>query len=181
MRLLASQLRTPGPIVAARVSDRLGYHPEQRAAQAPLYWPRHQGGRTRMARIDPAQIPPGWQSLGAHVPARPATCEETDCPMFLRGWTEIVPPDGSGTVPKAGELSPDDAAQITGYYGAASLPPQVIHHPPGTTCGRIHKIAQHAIPPLYTVNGRVVLWNQFEDAIGGGLHHAQQLVRDGRY
>jgi len=165
--------------VAARVSDRMGYHPEQRNAQAPIYWPRHVNGQTRMVRINPAQIPAGWQALQAHVPSRPVTCQEIECPMFLRGWTEIVPPDGGGVTMKAGSLSQDEAAQITGYYGAASMPPNVIHHPPGTPCPRIHKQAQHSIPPLYTVDGRTVLWNQFEDAMGGGIHQAHRFRNRG--
>lgn len=180
MRLLSSQLKGPGPIVTSSAVDRTGYHPEQRAAQAPIFWPRYIPGRgTKMVRIDPRHIPPGWTAIGAHVPSRPATCDEIRCPMYLGGWTEIVPPDGSETVPKAGLLSRDEAAQFTGYFGAASLPPEVIHHEPGTACPVIHKIVDPRIPPLFTVDGRPVLWNQFEDTVGGGLYRAARLQQEG--
>lgn len=182
MRLLQSQLHSPGPLVVARVSDRMGYAPEQRAAQAPVMWPRYiPGVGTRLVPINPQAIPAGWSSVGAHVPSRPVTCEQIDCPCYLRGWTEILRPDGEPATYKAGRMDPDEAAQITGYFGAASIPPQVIHHPPGTDCPEIHKQADHRIPPLYSVNGKPVLWNQWEDSLGGGLYRAQQLQREGRY
>ena len=172
MRLLTSQLSGPGPIVVARMTGHDGYHPVQRASQAPIYWPRFIGGRTRMVPTRPEQIPPGWDAIQAHVPAVLVTCEQMRCPQFLNGWTEIVTPDGEPATYKAGILDRDEAAQITGYYGAASIPPQVIHHPPGTPCPDIHKQADHRIPPLYTLTGRAVLWNQFEDAVSGGLYQA---------
>lgn len=187
LRVTSSALATSlaarqAPIVAVRASDNLGYHPTQRAAQVPLYWPRYdpRSGQTRMQGIRPDQVPAHWQSVQFHIPGTLVTCAEIDCPMFLRGWTEIVPPDGSKVTPKAGVLSVDEAAQITGYFGAAGLPPKVVNHPPGTPCPRIHKQAGR-IPAMATVNGRPVLWNELEDALGGGVHVAQQLVREGRY
>ena len=172
MRLLTSQLSGPGPIVVARLTGHDGYHPVQRAAQAPIYWPLYVGGRTRMVPIRPEQIPPGWDSIQAHVPSVPVTCEQIRCPSFLGGWTEIVAPDGTPALEREGILSRDEAAQITGYYGAASIPPLVIHHPPGTPCPAIHKQADHRIPPLMTVNGRTVLFNEFQDRLAGGLYQA---------
>jgi hypothetical protein len=109
---------------------------------------------------------------------RLATCEETDCPMFLRGWTEILTRDGR-TQPRAGDISQDEAAARYGFFGPQSLPPTVVHHEAGTPCPRVHKVPS-GVPPLYTVNGRTVLWSEFEDSIGGGLHHAQQLHQEGR-
>lgn len=180
MRILSSQLRSPGPLVTARVTDRMGYAPEQRAAAVPIVWPRHVGGRTQMVRIDPSRIPAGWSAIQAHVPSRLTTCNERTCRFFVTGWTEIVPPDGSDVTEKAGILDRDQAAQITGYY-PGNTPPMVIHHPPGEQCGRVHRTASPGIPPLYMVDGRPVLWNEFEDALGGGVQRTQQLVREGRY
>lgn len=180
MRLIVGGSK-PAPLVIVRGTDRNGYHPEQQAAQAPLYWPRHVNGQTRMARIHPSQIPPGWQHVGVHVPSRLTTCNERTCKFFATGWTEIIPPDGSGITQKAGVLDRDQAAQITGYYGPTNIAPQVIHHPPGEQCGRVHRTAQPGIPPLYTVDGHAVLWNQFEDAVAGGVERTQRIVKDGRY
>lgn len=162
-------------------ADRQGYHPVQKAAQAPILWPRHINGRTQMVPINPGRIPLGWQAIQAHVPSRLATCEETNCPMFLRGWTEMLPADGGPPEPRVGQLDSDQAAAITGYYGPLALAPKVIHHPPGTPCPRIHRTALVDIPPLYTVDGRTVLWTEFEDALGGGIHRIQQIVKEGRY
>lgn len=175
MRLLSSQLNSPGPLVMARSAP--GPAPEQRAAQIPVMWPRHINGRTVMAPISPAQIPPGWQSIQVHVPQRMATCEETDCPQFLNGWSEIRP-QGGGAVSKQGLIGADEAAQVWGTR--SGIGPQVIHHPPGTPCQRIHKVPS-GIPPLYTVNGRPTLWNEFEDALGGGANRMAQISREGRY
>lgn len=155
---------------------------EQRKAQIPVLWPRYvpdgRGGRiVRAVPIDPARIPAGWQSIQIHVPMRLATCEETGCPLFLNGWTEVI--TASGNVhPQEGALTPDEAAQLYGYFGAASTPPTTIHHPAGMPCPEIHKVPS-GVPPLYTVNGRPVLWNEFEDRLGGGIHQTQQLIREG--
>lgn len=180
MRLLSSQLRSPGPLVTASAVGRDGYHPEQRAAQAPILWPRHVNGRTQMTRIHPSRIPAGWSAIQVHVPSTLTTCGPRTCRYFETGWTEIIPPDGSAVTQKAGVLDRDQAAQITGYF-PGNLPPQVIHHPPGQPCGRVHRTAQEAIPPLYTVDGRTVLWSEFEDAVAGGVHRIGQLAREGRY
>ena len=178
VRVLASSLRprsltrilTPGPAT------------EQMRARIPVLWPRYLPGaggvrRVVMEAIDPALIPVGWQSIQIHVPMRLATCEETDCPMFLRGWTEILPADGT-RISRAGQVSGDEAALTFGLFGPLEIPPAVIEHPPGTPCPRVHK-RPAGIPPLYTVDGRTVLWTQFEDAIGGGLHQAQRHLSEG--
>lgn len=130
-----------------------------------------------MVPIHPSRIPAGWQSVQVHVPGRPATCAEVRCPQFLRGWTEILPA-GGGIVTQAGIVKLEEAVAVWGE--TAGKGPTVIEHPPGTTCGRVHKIAS-GIPPLYTVNGRPTLWNEFEDALGGGVHRMQTIGREGRY
>lgn len=144
----------------------------QSVAPGEVLFPRYVPGLgTRMVRTPVAALPPGWQSVGVRVPMRLATCEETRCPFFLNGWTEVFPGDGN-SVPQAGEIRQDEAA-VT--WGAQT---QVVHHQPGTPCLRIHKKAS-GLPPLYHVNGRPTLWNEFEDSIGGGIHRAQQLRREG--
>lgn len=142
------------------------------ARQGEVLFPRYiPGVGTRMIRTSVAALPPGWQAVGVSVPMRLATCEENNCPFFLNGWTEVLPGDGN-RVPQAGIVSQERAASMWG--GASS----VIHHPPGTICGRVHK-RPSGIPPLYHVNGRPTLWNEFEDSIGGGMHRAAQLRREG--
>lgn len=129
------------------------------------------GVGTRMVRTPIDGLPVGWQSVGVRVPMRLATCEEVECPFFLRGWTEILPGDGNSH-PESGEVREDEAKAKWG--GRA----RVLQHPPGVPCGRIHKVP-NGLPPLYHVNGRPTLWNEFEDSIGGGIHRAQQLRREG--
>lgn len=167
---------TPGPSV------------EQRKAQAPIRWPRYLGGKVRMVPIPPEQIPRGWQSVQIHVPMRLATCEEVECPFLANGWTEVLPADGSRHT-RPGKVSRDEAAETFGRYGPRELVPNVIHHPPGTMCPgdaslqepgellstRTHKVPS-GIPPLYTINGRVTQWTEFEDALGGGLERARTLA-----
>lgn len=137
-----------------------------------VLFPRYVPGLgTRMVRTPVAALPAGWQSVGVRVPMRLATCEETECPFFLNGWTEVLPGDGN-RVPQAGQVTQDEAAATWG--GRAT----VIQHPPGTPCNRIHK-QPSGLPPLYHVDGRPTLWNEFEDSIGGGAHRAQQLRREG--
>lgn len=131
-----------------------------------------------MTSIPAERIPPGWQNVAIRVPMRLASCEETDCPMFLAGWTEIRSHDGN-TIQRIGRVSVEEAAGIVGYYGPLSLPPVVTHHAEGLPCGRVHKLPS-GLPPVYRVNGRTVLWNQFEDAIAGGVHATQALVKAGR-
>jgi hypothetical protein len=146
-----------------------------------------------MEPIAPNRIPPGWQSVQFHVPMRLASCEEIHCPMFLRGWTEVVRGARIGT--RAGEMTVDEAAAVYGLEGPLEIAPTVIHHPAGTPCPgdaanqppvalvnaheakldpRAHKVPS-GVPPLYTINGRPVLWNEFEDSIGTGLEQARQL------
>lgn len=149
----------------------------------PLLWPRWvqtgpNTGRTVFERIPPSRIPAGWQSIRFTMAHRRATCEEVDCPMFLKGWTEVLVADGN-RLPKAGQVTREEAAAEFGLYGPKELAPQTIHHPPGTECPRVHKTAVRDIPPLYTVNGRPTLWNEFEDALAGGVHRAQQLRAEG--
>lgn len=144
----------------------------QQVQQGEVLFPRWVPGiGTRLVRTPVAQMPAGWQSIGIRVPMRLATCEEVRCPFLLRGWTEVLPGDGN-RVPEAGEVRQEEAAA---KWGAAA---QVIHHPPGTPCNRIHKRAS-GLPPIYHVNGRPTLWNEFEDSLGSGVHRAQQLRREG--
>lgn len=179
MRLLSSQLgsRVAAPLVVPRGNVEAR---EQRAAQRPVLWPRYIPGpggsrRTVMVPIAPDRIPAGWQSVQFHIPMRLATCEETDCPMLLRGWTQVLVPDGSRHE-RVGDYRTDQAAAEFGLYGPRELAPEVIHHPAGTPCPRVHKVPS-GVPPLYTVNGRPVLWNEFEDSLGGGIHRVQELTR----
>jgi hypothetical protein len=130
-----------------------------------------QGLGTRMVRTPVEALPMGWQSIGVRVPMRLATCEEVDCPFFLSGWTEVLPGDGTSH-PETGEVLQDQAAAT---WGAQT---QVVQHPPGVPCGRIHKLPS-GLPPLYHVNGRPTLWNEFEDSIGNGAHRAAQFRREG--
>lgn len=136
-------------------------------------FPRWIGGKVVMVPMSWDAIPAGWQSVNIRVPMRPASCAETDCPSYLGGWTEVVTQDGA-THNREGMVSQDEAAATFGLYGPLELPPSVIHHPPGTPCGQIHKVPS-GLPPVYVVDGRVVLWSEFEDALGGGVHRAQQL------
>lgn len=171
----------------------------QRTAQAPVLWPRYvQGpnGRrvTRMVPIDPSQIPPGWQSVQFHVAMRLASCEEVDCPQFLNGWTEVM--RGGVTIgTRTGDMTADEAVSTYGLEGPREVAPTLVHHEPGTPCPgdranqppvalvnageakldpRAHKVPS-GVPPLYTINGRPVLWNEFEDSIGGGLDATRRL------
>ena len=137
-------------------------------------WPRWIGGRLVMDRIPWDRIPAGWQSIRIRVPMRPASCEETDCPAFVGGWSEVIPGGSLDSEMREGLITVDEAAAAFGLYGPGEVPPTVIHHPAGTPCDRIHKVPS-GIPPVYFVDGRTVLWNQFEDALGGGVHTAQQL------
>ena len=173
MRLLTSQLRGPGPLVVAPSMD--AERRAQAEAKAPVMWARYDPvtRSTRFVPIDPARIPPGWQSVQFHVPMRLASCEEVDCPMFLGGWTEVTP-TGSQMQPVAGAMSQDRAAATFGLYGPREVPPEVVWHEPGTPCPRIHKVPS-GVPPAYTINGRFVPWTQFEDAIGNGLEAARTL------
>lgn len=163
-RILASTL--------TRIPDRSA------PAEEPVLWPRWVNGRVQMTRIDARQIPAGWQNVTIRVPMRLATCEETDCPRFLGGWTEVIPGGSAESETREGIVSQAEAAAIFGLYGPRELPPTVIHHNPGTPCPEIHKVPS-GVPPIYFVDGRTVLWNQFEDAIAGGLHTAQRLVQEG--
>ena len=158
------QADTPG------LEPPVGYNGSPRPGE--VLFPRYVPGvGTRMVRTRVEHLPSGWQSVGIRVPMRLATCEETDCIFYLHGWTEVMPGDGN-RVPRPGAVSQDEAAATWG--SAAS----VVHHPPGTPCQRIHKVPS-GIPPLYHVNGRPTLWNEFEDSIGGGLHRAKQLHQEG--
>jgi len=130
----------------------------------------------RMLPLPADAIPPGWQSVRVRVRHRLATCEETDCPFFLRGWSEVVLPSGDRQPQEAG-LSRDAAADRFGLYGPAAVPPTVVEHPPGTPCGRVHKRPAD-LPPVYLVNGRTVLWNEFEDSLLGGWQRAETIGRE---
>ena len=139
-----------------------------------VLFPRYVPGvGTRMVRTPVAALPAGWQSVGVRVPMRLATCEEVNCPFLLNGWTEVLPGDGN-RVPMAGQMSQDQAVETWGQRAG------VLHHPAGTPCPRIHKLPS-GIPPLYHVNGRPTLWNEFEASLGGGVHQMQQLLREGRH
>lgn len=158
---------------------------------APVLWPRYlpgPGGQRKLQMVPiPAQlIPPGWQNVSVKVPMRLASCEEVECPFYRNGWTEVLPADGSQHT-RSGKVTSDEAAETFGLYGPRELAPTVIHHPPGTTCPgdgaaqtpgerrdpRAHMVPS-GLPPLYRVNGRTVLWNEFEDAIGEGVHSIQR-------
>lgn len=142
----------------------------------PRYLPGPGGARTlRMAPIDPRQIPPGWQNVNVRVPQRLASCEEVECPFFLNGWNEVIKPDGSGSEPMRGDLTQEEAADKFGLYGPRELAPTLRFNPPGTSCPRIHKVPS-GLPPVYFVDGRTVLWNEFEDRLGSGLEHAAKLA-----
>jgi hypothetical protein len=136
-------------------------------------FPRWIGGKVQMVPMSWDAIPAGWQTIKIRVPMRPASCEETDCPRFLEGWSEVLTADG-GVHSREGLISHDEAAATFGLYGPHDVAPTVIHHPPGTPCPEIHKVPS-GFPPVYVVDGRVVLWPEFEDAIGGGVHTAQQI------
>ncbi len=175
MRLIQSQMQSPGPIVFAPSGP--GPRPEQRAAQIPILWPRYVNGKLGVHAIHPSQIPPGWQSVQVHVPMRLATCEESDCPTLKGGWTRVTMGDGNVTH-FDGHRSRDEAAAIVGTY--RGLPPQVEHMAPGEPCPILHKLPS-GVPPLYTINGRPTLWNEFEDGLGGGVHQIQKITKEGRY
>lgn len=170
MRLLTSQLNGPGPIVVARGTAEAD---AQRRAQAPILWPRWDASTNRMRMVPTPveRLPPGWQSSQVHVPMRLASCEETDCPMFLHGWTEVIP-FKNAPIPQAGIVTQDQAVETWGTNNGN--PPAVIQHPAGTPCPRIHKVPS-GVPPLYTINGRTVLWNEFEDSVGNGVEATQRL------
>jgi hypothetical protein len=128
-----------------------------------------------MVPISAEQIPAGWQSVNIRVPSRIATCEETDCPAFLGGWSEVTPGGTTGSEVREGHITADEAAATFGLYGPKALAPSVVHHPAGTPCPRIHRTAS-GLPPIYIVDGRTVLWNEFEDAIAGGLETAHAIA-----
>jgi hypothetical protein len=173
MRLLSSQMASPGPIVFGRT-------PAPAGPRKKVPWPRFVDGRIEFHDIDTLRIPPGWQQLNCTVPMRRATCEETDCPLFLSGWTRIEVPGIDDILMTEGRIEPDQAAQIYGYFGPASIPPGCQYHEPGSPCLQVHKLP-NGLPPVYNVDGRTVLWNEFEDAIGGGIHQTQKLQREGHY
>jgi hypothetical protein len=172
----ASTLVRPDRAAIAVANDTPGVQRE-RGFDGPVQngevlFPRYVPGvGTRMVRTPVAALPPGWQSVGVRVPMRMATCEEIRCPFLLRGWTEVLPGDGN-RIPQSGDLRQEEAAERWGT-GAT-----VIHHEPGTPCNRLHKMPS-GLPPIYHVNGRPTLWNEFEDSIGGGLHRARQLQQAG--
>lgn len=146
---------------------------------APVLWPRWVPtgpgrGILRMLPIPAAQIPPGWQSVRIRVPMKIAGCLEAECDFLEHGWTEVV--TGETSHPYAGRLEPEEAGQIFGFGGTdqVRIPPAVIVHPAGTPCPRVHKIPA-GLPPVYLINGRTVLWNEFEDAILGGWQRASSM------
>lgn len=153
------------------------------APAAPVLWPRYvpsgPSGQRKlvMVPIQPDRIPAGWQNVAIRVPMRLASCEEVECPMYLAGWTEIRSHDGNA-IQRVGKVSVEEAAGIVGYFGPASLPPMVEYHAEGLDCGRVHKVPS-GLPPIYRVNGRTVLWTEFEDAIGEGVHQTQRIKQDG--
>jgi hypothetical protein len=175
VRLLTSQLSSPAPAPLV-VSRGTSLQDAQREAQKPVLWPRYDpvAKTTRLVPIRPDRIPMGWQSVQFHVPMRLATCEETDCPFFLGGWTEVLVADGNQQT-RPGAVSQEQAAAEFGLFGPREIAPNVIHHPAGTPCPRIHKVPS-GVPPLYTVNGRPVLWNEFEDSLGNGIHQAASIT-----
>ena len=140
-----------------------------------VLWPRWVGGRLRMLPIPAEAIPPGWQSVRVRLPMRIGTCEEADCDFLANGWSEVIVGDVSESY--AGRLDPEEAGQIFGFggQGATRIPPTVIHRDPGTPCPRVHKIPA-GLPPVYFVDGRTVLWNEFEDSLLGGWQRAGQMV-----
>jgi hypothetical protein len=128
----------------------------------------------RMLPLPAEAIPPGWQSVRVRVPMRIGSCAEAECDFLEQGWTEVV--TGETSHPYAGQLEPEQAGAIFGFggEGAVRIPPQVIRHAPGTPCPRLHKIPA-GLPPVYLVNGRTVLWNEFEDALLGGWQRASSM------
>lgn len=143
-----------------------------------VLYPRYVPGHgTRMLPLRADQIPKGWQTVTARQSMRLATCEEAECPNQKRGWTRVVIADGNVEMME-GRVTPDEAAQRFGYF--KGQPPAVFYQQPGTPCYSVHKLPI-GIPPAYQVNGRWVLWNEFEDSIGGGVHRIQQITREGRY
>lgn len=151
----------------------------QAAPPAPVLWPRWVQtapgrGRVVMQAIPADRIPPGWQSVRIRVPMRLGTCEEAECDFLEQGWTEVLA--GGSSHPYAGHLSPEQAGELFGFTGEGPVrvPPTVIHHEPGTPCPRLHKV-EAGLPPVYLVNGRTVLWNEFEDSLLGGWEAASKL------
>lgn len=145
----------------------------------PVLWPRYlpgPGGQrvVRMVPIHPAQIPAGWQNVAIRVPQRLATCEEVDCPFFLGGWNEVITADG-GNHPMRGDMTQDEAADKFGLYGPREIAPVLRFNPPGTPCPRIHKLPS-GLPPVYSVDGRTVLWDEFEDRLGSGVERMAEIV-----
>lgn len=135
-------------------------------------------GRTVMLPTPISAIPRGWQSIHVRVPMRLASCAEVRCPYFEQGWNEMFRPHQPGSEAVAGDLTQDEAVARFGLLGPDELAPQLVWRPPGTPCPRIHKVPA-GLPPIYEVDGRPTLWNEFEDALGGGIHQAQTLVAEG--
>lgn len=167
------------PLIIHTSGLRLARLETPRSPQTEVSWPVRRNGRTVMMQIDPQRIPAGWQSVMARVPMRLATCRETDCPMYLQGWTEITTGDGNRQ-PRVGAVTGDEAAAIYGYHGAASRPPATIVHSPGTPCPRIHKLPSGA-SPVYRVNGALMEETAFLDAIGEGIYAQQRRTQKGSY
>lgn len=139
--------------------------PPDRRQRPAVPWPT---GDARWRLIPPEAIPRGLQSLQALVPMRLATCAEVDCPRYLRGSTEVR---SSGRVHYfVGHLSAEEIVG-TGKIGMdGGRLPVVAHHPPGTAavCDVIHKVPSGQ-PPIYVVDGRPVVENEFVDRLGGGV------------
>ena len=201
MRLLSSQVGS-GPLVMASLSARERMAPPSlvrmltplisdvrvnspdgprllEAGNGQVLFPRFVDGRTVMVPIHPEQMPPGWQSVTARMAMAPASCDEVDCPNLAHGWTQVVLPDGR-TDYLEGVVTQDEAIGRFGYFGPDSAVPAVFPQPPGTPCPRVHK-KPAGTPPLYMKNGRWVLFNEFEDALGGGVHRMREIRKQGAY
>lgn len=185
MRLLSSQFQSSGPLVMTRSANLIppGIEPilgwnGQAVGRDQVLYPRHiPGYGTRMLPLHRDQMPRNWQTVTARQPMRLATCEEVRCPNFRHGWTRVVTPDGNSTSME-GAFSQDQANAMFG--STRGVTSAVFPQPPGTPCYLVHKIPT-GIPPLYQVNGRWTLWNEFEDALGGGVHQMAKISKEGRY
>lgn len=157
-------------LVRAKALTRTPAAPDKRQRPA-VPWPRGDG---RWALIPPEAIPRGHQSVQALVPMRLATCEEVECPRFLRGWTEVL----GKNQPQIGHLSGEEIVErnIVGMDGGRA--PLVKHHEPGTPCDVVHKVP-NGQPPVYIVDGRPVVESEFLDRLVGGAEAVKQKRQRG--
>lgn len=109
---------------------------------------------------------------------RLATCEEVDCPRYLKGSTEVM--TGGGPQFFVGHMSAEEIVG-TGRVGMqGNQLPIVKHHPPGkaTVCNVVHKVPSGQ-PPVYVVDGKPVVETQFLDRLGGGVETVIERAKRG--